>query len=331
MSIFTNPRVVIALGGNALGNTPEEQENKINGVVPFLADLISEGYEIIITHGNGPQVGMIQNAFGSDMPLAECSAMSQGYIGFHLQKAIHGELRRRKLPWHVATVVTQVAVDPKDPAFARPSKPIGPFFTEKQAEEQIKRYPDAVFMDDAGRGWRRAVASPKPIGILEKDPILRLLENNTVVIACGGGGIPVVPRGIDRYESVDAVIDKDLTAARLAEEVDAEYLFILTAVDHVVLDHGTERETPLTTMTTEEARYYMERGEFAPGSMGPKIEAAVTFAESKAGRIAVIGSPEKAAAAMRGESGTRITVTDTGIERYRIPGDDPRAKIWLYR
>ncbi|MBQ1252586.1 MAG: carbamate kinase, partial [Firmicutes bacterium] len=206
-----DPRIVIALGGNALGNTPEEQERNIDHAVPALVDLITKGYEIIITHGNGPQVGMIQNAFAEggkhsekipDVPLAECTAMSQGYIGFHLQKALRRELRARELPWHVASVVTQVAVDPTDPAFRHPTKPIGAYYTKEEAEKRSVHEKGAVYADDAGRGWRKVVPSPKPLRILEKESILHLLDHEFVVIACGGGGIPVVKTGFERYESV---------------------------------------------------------------------------------------------------------------------------------
>jgi carbamate kinase len=225
---------LVLQSGNALGNTPVEQERNIDHAVPALVDLITKGYEIIITHGNGPQVGMIQNAFAEgakhsekipDVPLAECTAMSQGYIGFHLQKALRRELRARELPWHVASVVTQVAVDPTDPAFRHPTKPIGAYYTKEEAEKRSVHEKGAVYADDAGRGWRKVVPSPKPLRILEKESILHLLDHEFVVIACGGGGVPVVKTGFERYESVDAVIDKDFAAAKLAEEVNAKYLF----------------------------------------------------------------------------------------------------------
>ena len=336
----TDPRIVIALGGNALGNTPKEQEEHIDNAVPALIDLITKGYEIIITHGNGPQVGMIQNAFAEgskvnekipDVPLAECTAMSQGYIGFHLQKALRRELRARELPWHVASVVTQIAVDADDPAFRRPTKPIGPYYTKEEAEEISAHDKSAVFADDAGRGWRKIVPSPKPLRILEKESILHLLDHEFVVIACGGGGIPVIRTGHERYESVDAVIDKDLAASRLAAEVNAKYLFILTAVDTVSINFRTENEKEIPAMTTEEARGYIEEGQFAPGSMLPKIEAAVEFAESGKGRTAIIASLERATEAVEGKTGTRITLPREDNDEFFLPSDDPKERVWLYR
>ena len=336
----TDPRIVIALGGNALGNTPEEQEANIEAAVPALINLITKGYEIIITHGNGPQVGMIKNAFAAGakdsaaiptMPLAECTAMSQGYIGFHHQKALRKELRARELPWHVASVVTQVVVSPKDPAFDRPTKPIGPYYTKEEAEILSKKHTDAVFADDAGRGWRQMVPSPEPRRILEKESILHLLDHEFVVIACGGGGIPVIPVGMDQYKSIDAVIDKDFAAAKLAEEVQAKYLFILTAVDAVSINYGTEREQVITEMTVEKARKFIEEGQFAPGSMLPKVQAAVNFAQSGKGHIAVIASLAKAAEAIEGKSGTRITMEKEENDRFYVPTEDPREQVWLYR
>lgn len=336
----TDPRIVIALGGNALGDTPQEQEQNIQNAVPALIDLITNGYEIIITHGNGPQVGMIQNAFAEggrasekipDVPLAECTAMSQGYIGYHLQKALRRELRARELPWHVASVVTQVVVDPADPAFRHPTKPIGPYYTKEEAEKRSLHEKGTVYADDAGRGWRKVVPSPKPVRILEKESILHLLDYEFVVIACGGGGIPVVQTARDHFESVDAVIDKDFAAAKLAEEVNAKYLFILTAVDAVSINYRTPHEKVISQMTVAEAQGYINEGQFAPGSMLPKVEAAVAFAQSGKGRTAIIASLERAAEAVNGETGTRITMGEKDIDQYYIPSDNPKEQIWLYR
>lgn len=308
-------RIVIALGGNALGKTAKEQEEMIKNATPSLIGLIAKGNEIIISHGNGPQVGMIKLAFGvasehsdkvSNFELPECTAMSQGYIGYHLQKGILRELQIAGMPWHVATVVTQIEVDKHDPAFLNPTKPIGGFYTKEQADKIMKENDKLVFKEDSGRGFRQLVASPKPIGIVEKDSILNLLDQEFIVIACGGGGIPVVKDEEGYYQGVDAVIDKDFASSKLAEMVNADYLFILTAVDQVAIKFGTPDQMNLSDITVEEARKYVGEGHFAPGSMLPKVEAAIQFAESKKGRIAVIGSLEKAVEAMEGKSGTKI-------------------------
>ena len=211
-------RVVIALGGNALGNDAREQQEKIREAAPSLVELIDQGYDIVVSHGNGPQVGMIDLAFSEakkrnskipEMELPECTAMSQGYIGYHLQKGIQKELRDRGMPWTVATMVTQMVVDPKDDAFQNPTKPIGAFYTKEEAKTLSEQEPGSVYHEDAGRGWRKMVASPKPVDIVEKNSIKNLLDHDFVVIACGGGGIPVVQKGEGYYEGVQAVIDKD--------------------------------------------------------------------------------------------------------------------------
>lgn len=311
-------RIVIALGGNALGDTPEEQQKRIDEAAESLVGLISQGYEIIVSHGNGPQVGMINLAFSmssSDnekippMPLAECTAMSQGYIGYHLQKGIQKELTREGMPWHVATMVTQVEVDENDEAFKNPTKPIGIYYTEDEAKKLMAENPEKVYIEDAGRGYRRVVASPLPKNIVEKDSILNLLDNEFVVIACGGGGIPVI-KTQDGYEGVDAVIDKDFASALLAESVDAKYLFILTAVDRVSLNYGKPDEIKLEKISVTDAEKYCAEGHFAAGSMLPKVKAGIKFAKSKKGRRAVIASLEKAPLAIRGLSGTIIEDAD---------------------
>lgn len=308
-------RIVIALGGNALGNNPKEQQQMIDAATPSLIGLISQGHEIILSHGNGPQVGMINLAFQTaaavtdkvvPMELMECTAMSQGYIGYHLQKGIKKELRRQKMPWHVASVVTQVIVDKNDPAFLNPTKPIGGFYSKEEAEKKMKDNPEIKFIEDAGRGYRRVVASPKPVDIAERASILNLLDNEYIVIACGGGGIPVIIDENGDYEGVPAVIDKDFASAKLAEAVGADYLFILTAVDRVAIHFGKPEQKELEHMSVEEALKYCEEGHFAPGSMLPKVNAAINFAKSKKGRKAVIASLEKAPFAMKGESGTMI-------------------------
>ena len=310
-------RIVIALGGNALGNTPEEQLKRIDEAAPSLIGLIKQGHEIIVSHGNGPQVGMIKlgldtaadcNDKIARFPLPECTALSQGYIGYHLQNGILRQLRIEGMPWHVATVITQMEVDPQDPAFKNPTKPIGAFYTEEEAKKIMAENPGVVFKEDAGRGWRQMVASPKPIDIVEKDSILNLLDHEFIVIACGGGGIPVIKDADGDYEGVPAVIDKDFASAKLAELVDADYLFILTAVDRVCINFGKPNQEELKEITVEKARALSAEGHFAPGSMLPKVEAAIKFAEGKKGRRAVIASLEKAPLAMKGESGTVITL-----------------------
>lgn len=310
-------RIVIALGGNALGSTPEEQQRQIEAACPALVGLISQGHEIIISHGNGPQVGMINLAFDiasaasekvAPMPLPECTAMSQGYIGYHLQKGIARELRLRNMPWQVASVVTQVVVDENDPAFAAPSKPIGAFYDEETARAMMSADPSLHMAEDSGRGWRRMVPSPRPMDIAERRSILNLLDNEYIVIACGGGGIPVIRDENGDLHGVPAVIDKDFASAKLAEAVGADYLFILTAVDRVCINFGTPEQKELTEMSSGEAEMYIRAGQFGKGSMEPKVEAASAFVRSGWGRRAVIASLEKAPQAMRGESGTLISL-----------------------
>ena len=307
-------RIVIALGGNALGNTPAEQRERIAQAAPALVGLIKQGHEIVVSHGNGPQVGMIRLAFDAAcsvtdkvcaFPLPECTALSQGYIGYHLQNGLDRELRREGLPWQAVTVVTQVEVDAADPAFENPTKPIGAFVSEEEARRAMADDPTAIYREDSGRGWRQVVASPKPIDIVEKDSILTLLDKEFVVIACGGG-VPVVRRGDGDYEGVNAVIDKDFASEKLAEAVDADILIILTAVDRVCIDFGKPTQHEVASLTVPEARLLAGEGQFAPGSMLPKVEAAMEFARSKKDRRAIIASLEKAPAALRGESGTVI-------------------------
>ena len=319
-------RIVIALGGNALGNTPAEQRERVAAACPALVGLIHQGHEIIISHGNGPQVGMIQAAFDTaaktnpkvaPMPLPECTAMSQGYIGYHLQQGMRRTLRASGMPWQVATVVTQVVVDPDDPAFDEPTKPIGAFYDEAVAQQMMRDDPSLRMKEDSGRGWRRVVASPKPVDIAERRSILNLLDSEYIVIACGGGGVPVVRDAHGDYYGVDAVIDKDFASACLAEAVGADYLFILTAVDHVCLNFGTPEQRELDELHVDEAETYLRAGQFGAGSMQPKVAAAVQFVRSGWRRRAVIASLEQAPAAMRGESGTRIVPKRT--KHPRVP------------
>lgn len=307
-------RIVAALGGNALGGTPAEQRERAAVAAAALVSLIEEGHEIVVAHGNGPQVGMISlglshaaqdGVIGAEIPFPECGAMSQGYIGYHLQNAILRRLRERGIALPVAALVTQVEVDRDDPAFRDPTKPIGAFCSEAEARERMARG-EGVFREDAGRGWRRVVPSPLPVDIVEKESVLALLEKGFVVISCGGGGIPVVKNGEGDYEGVSAVIDKDFASECLAETVEAECLLILTAVERVCIDFNRPTQRALAEMTAAEAARYAAEGQFAPGSMLPKVRAAVKFASSKQGRRAVICSLEKAAQALRGESGTVI-------------------------
>ena len=310
-------RVVIALGGNALGNTPEEQIARVREAAPTLLKVIEQGNEIIITHGNGPQVGMIQKSFAlahaedesvPAMDLPECGAMSQGYIGYHLQQAIGAAMHKSYKRWHVASVVTQIEVDPDDPAFANPTKPIGQFLSKEEADAEQAAHPEMTFVEDSGRGYRRVVASPEPKKIVEYESIPNLLDNEFIVIACGGGGIPVVRNYDDKgaYRGIAAVIDKDMGGELLAEDCHADMLVLLTAVDHVAINFGNPDQKDLEDVTVAEAKQYLEEGQFGKGSMEPKVRAAVKFAESRPGRVCIIGSLEKAAEAMAGLSGTRI-------------------------
>ena len=312
-------RVVIALGGNALGKNLPEQMIATRVTAKAITDLIEEGYEVVIAHGNGPQVGMIQDAMIElvrtdpenyvTVPLSVCVAMSQGYIGYDLQNALREEMLDRGINVGVATVLTQVEVDPDDPAFTHPTKPIGPFMTKEEADQLVKER-DYNVVEDAGRGYRRVVASPQPISIIEIGTIRSLADTNHVVIACGGGGIPVFRTEGHHLKGAAAVIDKDFAAELLAEDVGADHLIILTAVEQVAVNFGKPDQKDLSEITVEEAKKYIADGEFAPGSMLPKVEAAVRFAESKPGRTALITLLEKARDAVAGKCGTRIIRTN---------------------
>ena len=304
-------KIVIALGGNALGNTPAEQLELVRQTAKPIVDLIEEGNQVVIAHGNGPQVGMINlgmstaaeaGAIKSDMPFPECGAMSQGYIGYHLQNSIANELAARGIQKTVGTLVTQVLVDEADPAFQKPSKPVGAFY-DKETADKIAAERGYTMVEDAGRGWRQVVPSPKPVDVVEKDMVNTLVDSGYVVITVGGGGIPVVKKD-GRLVGTPAVIDKDFASAKLAELIGADMLVILTAVDRVAINWGKPDQKALAEMTVDEAEKYCGEGHFAPGSMLPKVQAAMSFA--KAGGTAVIASLENAAAALRGESGTRI-------------------------
>ena len=309
-------RIVMAIGHKDMGTNLPEQKEAVQRTAKVIADFIQEGWQVAIVHSNAPQVGMIQYAFAAvyydmgttEMPLPECGAMSQGYIGYHLQQGIGREMHKRYKRWHAATVVTQIECDPDDPAFKNPTKPIGPFYTEEQAKEFMAEDPSKVFVEDSGRGWRRVVASPDPKKIVEADSILNLLDNEFIVIACGGGGIPVVRDYENKgcYKGVPAVIDKDLGGELLAEDCDADVLFLLTAVEHVAINFGKPNQEELEDLTADEAERLADEGQFGKGSMEPKVRAAIKFARSRKGRTCIIGALDKAAETMAGLSGTRI-------------------------
>ena len=304
-------RIGIALGGNALGNTPYEQLALVTETAKPIVDLIEQGNEVVIAHGNGPQVGMINlgmataaeaKAIKSDMPFPECGAMSQGYIGYHLQNAIGNELAARGSVKDVATVVTHVLVDANDPALPHPTKPVGAFY-DKETADRIAAEKGYTMVEDAGRGYRQVVPSPKPIDVIEKNTVNALIKDGCVVITVGGGGIPVVRRDGKLY-GTPAVIDKDFASAKLAELVHADALVILTAVDRVCINWGKPNQESLNEMSVEEAEKYCGEGHFAPGSMLPKVKAAISFA--KTGGQAIIASLENAGKAVKGESGTIV-------------------------
>lgn len=298
-------RILIALGGNALGNSWKEQKEALKEASRSISDLIEKGYEVIISHGNGPQVGMIHDAMAKEeMPLTECTAMSQGYIGYHMQNALKTELLSRGIEREVVSVVTQVVVDEKDEAFKNPQKPIGRFMTydEAKAQEDAIGYP---FVEDSGRGYRRVVPSPKPVDIVEKESVKVLLSAGHIVISVGGGGIPV-KKTVNGYEGLEGVIDKDLSSGKLAELSDCDFMFMLTGVDRVAINFGKENQENLSSMHVEEALRYAEEGQFPPGSMLPKVLTGVAFAQSGKDRKAIIGSLERANDALVGKSGTII-------------------------
>ena len=306
-------RVVLALGGNALGDNLHKQMIAIKSASKAIVDLIEDGLEIVITHGNGPQVGMINLAMETAkkvddslfyIPMSVCVAMSQGYIGYDIQNALREELLSRNIQKPVATIITQTLVDAEDPAFLRPSKPIGAFYTEAEALEMKKNGYD--MKEDAGRGWRRVVASPKPIGIVESETISALLNAGQIPITVGGGGIPVKKIDDRQLKGTSAVVDKDFASAKLAEELNADMLVILTAVEKVALNFGKPNEKCLDTVSVEEAKRYISEGHFAPGSMLPKVEAALNFATSKSGRKALITKLEVAREGLAGKTGTLI-------------------------
>ena len=308
-------RIVVALGGNALGKTPEQQLDLVKSTARPIVDLVEKGYEVIIGHGNGPQVGMINLAmeFSANkggntpyMPFPECGAMTQGYIGYHLQQAIQQELEHRGICKECATVVTQVVVDENDPGFQHPTKPVGSFYTKEEAEA-IAAEKGFVFVEDAGRGYRRVVPSPIPKRIVERRVVEQLVEAGDVVITVGGGGIPVVETA-EGLKGVAAVIDKDRASALLARDVRADRLIILTAVDRVCVNFNQPDQRELPQMTLADCRRYIEEKQFAPGSMLPKVESCMEFVrDSDPGATALITSLSRAAEALEGKTGTVIT------------------------
>ena len=302
-------KIVIALGGNALGQTVDEQKQNAHLTAQKICEIIKEGHDVIISHGNGPQVGLINLAFSEgkkvnakvyDMPFSECGAMSQGYIGYHLQNALQNELDKEGINKKVATIITQVEVDKDDKAFLDPTKPIGSFYSK---EEALKLgYP---VKEDSGRGYRRVIASPKPVRIIEIDAINSLVNNGIIVIACGGGGIPVINNnGI--YQGIDAVIDKDYASSKLASQVEADILLILTAVPCASVNYGQESQRPILNASFKEMEQYNQEGHFKAGSMKPKVEASIDFVKGGVNRKAIITSIEDASKALQGLSGTTI-------------------------
>ena len=285
-------KVVIALGGNALGNTPKEQQALLRKAVKNIIPLIQRGDKLVITHGNGPQVGIINLAFEDSyenkdipyMPFPECTAMSQGYIGYHIQKEIKRQLQEAGIEKEVVTVLTQVVVDKKDPAFKNLSKPVGPFYTEKEAKMLMERTGE-TYIEDAGRGYRKVVASPEPLDIIEFKTIDKLLNDDNIVIACGGGGIPVFKDNLTK--GATAVVDKDRASSLLAKKINADMFIILTNVDQAQINFNTENSQPIGKISVSEVKKHIEAGEFAKGSMLPKIESCINFVESTDGKAII--------------------------------------------
>lgn len=305
-------KIVVAVGGNALGNNPQEQKEIVKVTAKNLVDMVENGHNLVVVHGNGPQVGMINQAFSiahandKNSPLVdfpECGSMSQGYIGFHLENAIVNEFNKRKAQHEVATLVTQTIVDKNDAAFKNPTKPIGMFYDKAEADVLTKQN-GWDMKEDSGRGWRRVIASPKPIDIVEKNVISTLLKANTTIIAAGGGGIPVY---LDQtsYHGIAAVIDKDFAAAKIAEIIQADKLIILTAVDKVMVNFKKPDQKALDKISISEVETLIEQGQFGEGSMLPKVQAAVSFLVN-GGQESVIGSLEESEKVIKGLSGTII-------------------------
>ena len=309
---MSKKKVVVALGHRALGTTMPEQYKATRKTAKAIADLVEAGADVVISHSNAPQVGMIHTAMNefskeredyTQAPMSVCSAMSQGYVGYDLQNAIRTELLGRGIYKTVSTILTQVVVDPYDEAFYHPTKIIGRVMTEAEAEEEEKKGNHVTQVEG---GYRRVVAAPKPVDIVEKDAIRALVDADQVVIACGGGGIPVLAQD-NKLQGASAVIEKDLAAGKLADTLDADRLVILTSVDKVCLNYGKEDEKPLDTMTVDEAKKYLAAGEFDEGTMAPKIEAAIDFIGDSAIRSVLITKLNKEGKTVSGGMGTLIT------------------------
>lgn len=305
-------RIVIALGGNALGNNPEEQKELVKIPAKKIVSLLKLGHDVVIGHGNGPQVGMIFNAFADAkksndktplIPFAEAGGMSQGYIGYHMLTAIANELKKEKISKDVVYLLTETIVDPNDTAFKNPTKPVGPFYASK--EEAIKNNPNSTIVEDSGRGYRKVVPSPKPIDFIGINAIKENVDRGTIVITGGGGGIPIIEKN-NTYEGVDGVIDKDFALAKIASLVNADTLIILTAVDHVYVNYGKPDQKALVTTNLKELEQYIKENQFAPGSMLPKIQAAINFVSSGKNKSAIIADLTKVEDALEGKSGTKI-------------------------
>ena len=310
----TGKSVVIALGGNALGNTPQEQLALVKNTAKHIVDMVGEGTNVVVSHGNGPQVGMINNAFAyasahdgktPEMPFPEAGAMSQGYIGYQLSQAILNDMKARGIMRSTTNIITQTVVDPADPAFQNPTKPVGAFLTEEEAKAKAEET-GWTFKEDAGRGWRQVVASPKPVRIVEFDAVKDLMDDGYIVVSTGGGGVPVFEED-GQYTGVPAVIDKDRSSAKLAADFQADMLVILTAVEKVCVNFGKPDQAEISAMTVAEAREYIAQGQFAPGSMLPKVEACIEYVEAYPQGKALITSLECAAAGLEGKTGTVIT------------------------
>lgn len=303
-------KIVIAFGGNALGNNPKEQQALIKKAVKNVVPLVKEGHQIIIGHGNGPQVGVINLAFEDSyanedipyMPFPECTAMSQGYIGYHLQKGLRDVLEEEGLFKKIVTIVTQVVVDKNDPSFKNPTKPVGPFYSKRMAEKLMAESGEK-YIEDSGRGYRKVVASPKPLEIVEIETIRDLMKTDHIVIAGGGGGVPIYKQ--NEAKGANAVIDKDLVSSLMARELNADALIILTNVKQAELHYGTPEATKVGSVSLEEAKRYIEEGHFAKGSMLPKIQAAINFVEAT-GKKAVITSLNNLENALKGVNVTEI-------------------------
>ncbi|MCC5894238.1 MAG: carbamate kinase [Alkalibacterium sp.] len=308
-------KILIALGGNALGENAKEQRELAVKAASAITDMVEQGHDIILSHGNGPQVGAINLAFQAyaksksddsfEMPFPESGAMSQGYIGYHLQNALRTELLNRGITKSVVSLVTQVIVDKEDEAFKNPTKPIGPFYT-KDESEKLSSQTGETYIEDSGRGYRKVIPSPSPVRVVEADMMKELINNGHVVIGAGGGGIPVIENDKNQLIGVEAVIDKDNASEKLAEELDVDFFFILTAVDRVAVNFGKPNQKELESLSVEEARRYSKEGHFPEGSMLPKVQAAIKFVESKPGRKAIISSLEKAKEAVLGKTGTVV-------------------------